>query len=70
MGNLCEKHTIYTINDIQHSNKLLYIVNNKVIDATNLINKHPGGNECLFTKKGYNITKDFNFHNMPSKKKY
>jgi len=53
----------FTLEEIQQSNQYLYIIGNKVIDATEIIDKHPGGDTCLFKKKGTDIRIDYNFHN-------
>jgi len=42
---------------------------NKVIDATDMINNHPGGNVSLITKKGIDITNDYKFHS-PGTQRY
>jgi len=58
-----------TRTEIASSDKLLYIIGNKVIDATALIDKHPGGNRCLYNKQGTDISIDYKYHNTTAQKK-
>ena len=63
------KSTKYmTHQEVQDSSRLLYLVGNKVIDATAILNNHPGGNECLLKYKGQDITTHLRYHSRAAKK--
>jgi cytochrome b involved in lipid metabolism len=57
-----------THQEVQDSSRLLYLVGNKVIDATAILNSHPGGNECLLKYKGQDITTHLNYHSGAAKR--
>ena len=59
---------VYTLEQVRESDRMLYILGNKVIDASAVLNKHPGGNDCLYNKKGTDITSDYKFHNPVAQK--
>ena len=48
------------------SPKLIY-ANGKIYDISELIKKHPGGENCLIKKVGKDCSKDYNFHSKKGK---
>lgn len=54
--------------DLIKNNRIIVYRNNYVYDITNLINKHPGGNNCLLKKLGTNCHKDYEYHRDHAKK--
>lgn len=59
---------IYTWNEIKDKN--LVVANGNVYNISNLLNKHPGGNNALLKNLGKDCTIDFNFHSKESRKKW
>ena len=47
---------------------LWLIVNGRVYDATEWLEKHPGGAAALFRRGGCDATADFNFHSSHARK--
>ena len=65
------KYTKYTIDDINNINNnggKLILVGKKVVDISNLLDIHPGGNDCLLKKLGTDCSKDINYHSKDAKK--
>ncbi len=38
------------------------------IDATDFVDRHPGGAQSILNKRNQDITKDYNFHSKSAKK--
>lgn len=67
MGKMLSKPTM-TMTDIDTSNRLLFIINNKVIDATDILDNHPGGNEVLLRNRGKHIDIALYYHSKSTRK--
>jgi len=48
--------------EYKSSKKTYFLLGNKVIDATNFIELHPGGKACLLKHNKHDIKKDYKFH--------
>ena len=53
---------------IDEENRILLKLGNQWIDATDFIDKHPGGKESILNKRNQDITKDYNFHSKSARK--
>ena len=62
------KYTIDDINNINNNGGKLILVGKKVVDISNLLDNHPGGNNCLIKKLGTDCSKDINYHSKDAKK--
>ena len=51
------------------SPKLIY-ANGKRYDISELIKKHPGGENCLIKKVGKDCSKDYDFHSKKGKNEW
>jgi len=63
--------TFYTMEEVaSHNTKesCWIVANNNVYDATNFINRHPGGSYTLLSKAGTDVTKHFEWHSTHAKK--
>jgi cytochrome b involved in lipid metabolism len=56
------------INNMINSNRLIVFNGNKIYDITDLLDNHPGGNNCLIERCLKDCYKDFNFHSNLAKK--
>ena len=56
------KYTIDDINNINKNGGKLILVGKKVVDISELLDIHPGGNNCLL-KKLYKRTKGVTYNN-------
>ena len=62
------KHQCVILQDeFIHSDRILLRLGNKIIDATDFIQKHPGGAETIMKKNKCDITIDYNFHSKASR---
>ena len=68
MGNNLPKYTMNDINNMITAGKIIFIVNGKVVDATDMAKKHPAGERCLLRNNGKNCTQDYDFHSCGAKK--
>ena len=62
------KYTIDDINNINKNGGKLILVGKKVVDISELLDIHPGGNNCLLKKLGTDCTKDMKFHSKNANK--
>ena len=69
MGNyIYTKHyPIISKKDFNKSKRILLKYGNKVIDATDYITLHPGGEKCLKNRNKKDIKRDFEFHSKNAK---
>ena len=56
------KYTIDDINNINKNGGKLILIGKKVLDISELLDNHPGGNNCLLKKLGTDCSKDINYH--------
>ena len=68
MGNRQSKKK-WTIEEIDRSDRLLFLLGKKVIDATDVLDNHPGGNEILLKNKGTEITLALWIHSKPTQER-
>lgn len=48
--------------------RIIFFVKNKIIDATDFVDKHPAGDTCIRRRVGLNCEWDYNFHSINGKK--
>jgi len=63
--------TFYTLEEVgSHNTKesCWIVANNIVYDATEFINRHPGGSYVLLSKAGADVSKHFEWHSTHAKK--
>jgi len=71
MGNYFSSTNYYTMEEIRKhntENSCWLIVDNKVYDVTEIMNKHPPGKKPILNKAGGNATQDFHFHSKNTQK--
>jgi len=68
MGNNLPKYTRNDIEDMINNKKYIFIVNNKVVDATDFAQSHPAGEQCFINHNGEDCTCDYNFHSIFAQK--
>ena len=68
MGNNLPKYTRDDIKDMINNKKYIFIVNNKVVDATDFAKSHPAGEQCFINHNGEDCTYDYNFHSRYAQK--
>lgn len=54
------------------TNKILIKANGELYDVTDLIERHPGGNNCIFKKaqSGKDCTEDYLFHSKNARREW
>ena len=57
------------INTFTKSEKLLLLIGNKIIDATDFCHKHPGGEQALLDNEKTDISHHLQFHSSYAQKK-
>ena len=67
MGNKQSKKK-WTREDIDKSDRLLFLLGRKVIDATDVLDNHPGGSEILLQNRGKDITLALWIHRQTNSK--
>ena len=61
----------FTWNEIINTkNKNWIVANDNVYDITELLDKHPGGKNCLIKHLKQDCTLDYNFHSKNGKKEW
>jgi len=70
MGNkvVLPKICIEEIDKMIKEGRIIFFVGEKVIDATNFINEHPGGVKSIKSKIGKDCKIDYEFHSKNGKK--
>ena len=68
MGNNVPKYTMNDINNMIAAGKIIFVVNGKVVDATDMAKKHPAGERCLLRNNGKECTRDYDFHSSNAMK--
>ena len=53
---------------LDEENRILLKLGNNWIDATDFIDKHPGGAQAILNKRGQDITIDYNFHSKAAQR--
>lgn len=53
---------------IDSENRILLKLGNKWIDATDFIDRHPGGVNAILNKRNEDITIDYHFHSRVARK--
>ena len=69
MGNYCSSEPKMTMKEVKNSDRILVFVGKKIIDATEFIYFHPGGQHLIMDKRNTDISTDFYFHNSKAQKK-
>ena len=62
--------TFYTLEEVANHNtkeSCWVVANNIVYDATEFINRHPGGSYVLLSKAGTDVSKHFEWHSTHAK---
>ncbi len=60
--------TRMTLNEFRSSPKTLFLIGDVVIDGSDMIDRHPGGNRCLLRKNKTDITTDYKFHSWKTRR--
>ena len=63
-----KQHNVILHHEFIHSERVLLRLGNKIIDATDFIQHHPGGVESILKKNKCDITIDYNFHTLTSRR--
>ena len=58
------------INKLRSVKKIIILINHKVYDFTNIINKHPGGNKSIINNLYKNNYNNYKFHSNQAKQKW
>lgn len=68
------RHTISEISSTElqqltkmYPNNVYFFLNDLVIDATEFVNSHPGGDSALMKRHMHDIAEDYNFHSEKGK---